>query len=63
MPTGEHSVAARSIVYPVSNRHHSGVYTCSADNGFGEPVNGTVRDTNLYINWRRFVCLYVCGLF
>merc|ERR1719402_2004024 len=43
MPTGEHSVAARSIVYPVSNRHHSGVYTCSADNGFGEPVNGTIR--------------------
>ena len=33
MPTGEDFISGLSIEFPTTNRHHSGKYTCSADNG------------------------------
>ena len=37
MPSGEERIHGQSITFTSVNRHHSGNYICSADNGFGEP--------------------------
>merc|ERR1712223_1924552 len=37
MPTGEESIRGISLAYKAVTRHHSGIYICQADNGFGEP--------------------------
>ena len=37
MPTGEESIRGLSLTYKSVTRHHSGIYICEADNGFGEP--------------------------
>lgn len=38
MPDGSESIEGNELVFENSNRHHAGVYVCSADNGFGERV-------------------------
>jgi len=43
LPSGEKRLKADSISFPVTNRKHSGIYICSADNGFGEPVTSRVK--------------------
>ena len=45
MPDGAESVRGLSITYPSASRHDSGVYICSADNGFanGEPVEQKIK--------------------
>ena len=42
MPSGEEEVRGLSITFTSTSRHHSGIYTCSADNGFGRPTNATI---------------------
>ena len=42
MPSGEDEVRGLSITFTSTSRHHSGIYICSADNGFGRPVNATI---------------------
>lgn len=42
MPTGQEEMRGLSITFPSTTRHHSGQYICSADNGFGRPVNATI---------------------
>ena len=37
MPTGEDNIRGLSLTYQAVTRHHSGIYICSADNGFGQP--------------------------
>jgi len=43
MPSGEQSITGLSISYPKTTRHHSGIYHCSADNGWGTPATATIR--------------------
>ena len=46
MPTGEESIRGLAITYPSVSRHDSGVYICSADNGFngnGDPVEQKIK--------------------
>jgi len=45
MPTGEDSISGLSIYYPATNRHHSGIYLCSADNGWGEAAVAEIKLT------------------
>jgi len=45
MPTGEDFISAKSIYYPTTNRHHSGIYTCSADNGALETAAAEIKLT------------------
>jgi len=45
MPTGEDSISGLSIYYPTTNRHHSGIYTCSADNGGSEVATAEIKLT------------------
>ncbi len=44
LPSGEDVITAQSLsFYPVT-RHHSGVYFCNADNGFGpNPVKAEIK--------------------
>ena len=42
MPSGEEEIRGLSITFTKTSRHHSGIYTCSADNGFGRPTNATI---------------------
>ena len=42
MPSGEEEVRGLSITFTSTSRHHSGIYTCSADNGFGRAINATI---------------------
>lgn len=43
MPSGEETIRGLSITYTSVTRHHSGVYVCQADNGFGEPSTTTLK--------------------
>jgi hypothetical protein len=43
MPSGEQSVTGLSISYPKTSRHHSGIYHCEADNGWGSPATAKIR--------------------
>ena len=43
MPNGEEYERGLSITYTAVTRHHSGVYQCEADNGFGEPTVATLK--------------------
>eukprot|EP00092_Neocalanus_flemingeri_P012338 GFUD01013302.1.p1 GENE.GFUD01013302.1~~GFUD01013302.1.p1 ORF type:complete len:508 (+),score=79.40 GFUD01013302.1:150-1673(+) len=43
MPSGEESLKGLSITFPKTSRHHSGIYSCSADNGWGSPATATIR--------------------
>jgi len=45
MPTGEDFISGLSIYYPTTNRHHSGIYTCTADNGADETSTSEVKLT------------------
>eukprot|EP00090_Calanus_glacialis_P003066 TRINITY_DN12217_c0_g1_i1.p1 TRINITY_DN12217_c0_g1~~TRINITY_DN12217_c0_g1_i1.p1 ORF type:complete len:608 (-),score=110.53 TRINITY_DN12217_c0_g1_i1:469-2292(-) len=45
MPTGEDFISGLSIYYPTTNRHHSGIYTCSADNGASEVATAEIKLT------------------
>ena len=42
LPGGEESLSGSSITFPRASRHHTGLYTCSADNGWGEPATAQV---------------------
>ena len=56
MPTGEDNIRGLSLTYTAVTRHHSGIYICSADNGFGQP---TVANLKLDVqrkfsqNWKK----------
>lgn len=43
MPSGEEFIRGLSFTYTSVSRHHSGNYICSADNGFGEPSETTLK--------------------
>jgi len=43
MPTGEESIRGLSLTYKAVTRHHSGIYICEADNGFGEPTVANLK--------------------
>ena len=43
MPSGEESIRGLSITYTAVTRHHSGVYICDADNGFGDISSATLK--------------------
>ena len=46
MPSGEESLRGLTITYPRASRHDSGVYICSADNGFngnGDTVEQKIK--------------------
>eukprot|EP00092_Neocalanus_flemingeri_P026540 GFUD01028763.1.p1 GENE.GFUD01028763.1~~GFUD01028763.1.p1 ORF type:complete len:561 (+),score=175.33 GFUD01028763.1:86-1768(+) len=43
MPSGENTLSGLSIIFPETNRHHSGLYTCYADNGWKMPSAATIR--------------------
>jgi len=44
MPNGEEEIAGSVISFDGVNRHHSGHYICSADNGFGpQPVTAEIK--------------------
>jgi len=45
MPTGEDFISGLSIYYPTTNRHHSGIYSCSADNGGGQAAVAEIKLT------------------
>jgi hypothetical protein len=42
MPSGEEEARGLSMTFTSATRHHSGIYTCSADNGFGRATNKTI---------------------
>ncbi len=42
MPSGADEVRGLSITFTEATRHHSGIYTCSADNGFGRTSEATI---------------------
>jgi len=42
MPSGEDEARGLSMTFTSTTRHHSGIYTCSADNGFGRSTNKTI---------------------
>jgi len=42
MPGGESEVKAEELTFPKTSRHHSGVYTCSADNGWGSAAQARI---------------------
>ena len=42
MPGGSESMVGKSLTFTKVTRHHSGIYLCSADNGFGEPGTAQV---------------------
>ena len=61
MPSGEESIRGLSITYTAVTRHHSGVYICDADNGFGDSSSAILKldvqrklnfDITLKICWR-----------
>ena len=35
-------VKAEELTFPKTSRHHSGVYTCSADNGWGSAAQARI---------------------
>lgn len=43
MPAGEDIIEGLSLTYKQVTRHSSGVYICSADNGFGEPTTAELK--------------------
>ncbi len=43
MPSGEESIRGLSLTYTAVTRHHSGVYICDADNGFGDISSATLK--------------------
>ena len=38
MPDGSNVIKGDELNFINVNHRHSGIYTCTADNGFGEPV-------------------------
>jgi len=42
MPSGEDEARGLSMTFTSTSRHHTGIYTCSADNGFGRSTNKTI---------------------
>ena len=36
-------MTGESIIFPETNRHHSGIYHCLADNGWGTRSSATIR--------------------
>jgi len=51
-PSGERFVEADSLTFPAVTRHHSGVYICAADNGFGGE-NGNPIETEIKLDVQR----------
>ena len=43
MPTGEETIRGLSLTYKAVTRHHSGIYICEADNGFGVPTTANLK--------------------
>lgn len=40
-------MTGESIIFPETTRHHSGIYNCYADNGWGSPASEKVGDKYL----------------
>eukprot|EP00091_Calanus_sinicus_P014442 TRINITY_DN3198_c0_g1_i1.p1 TRINITY_DN3198_c0_g1~~TRINITY_DN3198_c0_g1_i1.p1 ORF type:complete len:393 (+),score=77.67 TRINITY_DN3198_c0_g1_i1:245-1423(+) len=43
MPSGKESLSGPTVTFPQTSRHHSGLYTCYADNGWRLPATATIR--------------------
>jgi len=43
LPDGKVAIRGQSLQYFDVTRKHSGIYICSADNGFGEPVEAEIK--------------------
>ncbi|CAB4060843.1 unnamed protein product [Lepeophtheirus salmonis] len=42
LPSGEEELNGLSLTFKESTRHHSGIYICAADNGFGAPATAQI---------------------
>ena len=42
-PDGQKTMLGKSITFPTTNRHHSGVYECTAENSEGEPSKAIIN--------------------
>ena len=40
-------MTGESLIFPETTRHHSGIYNCYADNGWGSPASAKVSNTYL----------------
>ena len=54
LPSGEKSVLGRSMVIQDVSRHHTGVYTCTADNGVGQPASADI-DLKVLCEYKMFI--------
>lgn len=43
LPSGKSSLPGTSITFPMTTRHHAGLYTCYADNNWREPATATIE--------------------
>jgi len=43
MPSGKESLSGPTVTFPQTSRHHSGLYTCYADNGWRSAATATIR--------------------
>ena len=62
MPSGEESIRGLSITYTAVTRHHSGVYICDADNGFGDISSATLKldvQRKFILNFGRKLCQFL----
>ena len=68
MPSGEESIRGLSITYTAVTRHHSGVYICDADNGFGDISSATLKldvqrkFTNLFFRPCYLISNIICNI-
>lgn len=40
---GQHTMLGNAITFSKANRHHSGLYTCTAENSEGNPAKATIN--------------------
>ena len=43
MVGGQETMRGESLTFPRSSRHHAGIYTCAADNGWGTPATASIH--------------------
>ena len=43
MVGGQETITGESLTFPRSSRHHAGIYTCAADNGWGTPATASIH--------------------
>ena len=61
--SGEESIRGISLAYKAVTRHHSGIYICQADNGFGEPSQANLKlDVQRKFVHTFFKCFFVAEM-